>query len=163
MKTAFILLAALLAAFALNAPAARVAVIGDAPGGVRQVFPVCGRGITPSAGGCVSVTNLNATGTPLPDESLVEPAWVRFSGVAGHFSTWAVVLAKPLRVTTTLLGNGQLLLTWPGPNAGVLETSTNIAPNSWSPAGAATQQLDGSWRLDVSTGEPMRLYRVKAQ
>jgi hypothetical protein len=44
-----------------------------------------------------------------------------------------------------------------------LETSTNLAPNSWSPAGSPTPQPDGSWRLEVSTGEPMRFYRVKAQ
>ena len=147
---------------ALNAGAATVAVLGDAPGSVMQVFPVCGLGITPSAGGCVSVTKLDATGTPLPDGSLTEPASVRFSGVAGHFSTWGVVLAKPLRVTTTLLGNGQLRLTWPGPNAGVLETSTNLAPNSWSPAGALVPQPDGSWRLDVALAEPVRFYRIRS-
>ena len=86
-----------------------------------------------------------------------EPASVRFSGVAGHFSTWAVVLAKPLRVNTTLLGNGQLQLSWPGPSAGVLETSTTLAPNSWSSAGSPTQQPDGSWLLEVSTSDPARL------
>ncbi len=148
---------------ALNAGAATVAVIGDAPGSVLQVFPVCGLGIAPSAGGCVSVTKLDATSTPLPDGSLAEPASVRFSGVAGHFSTWAVVLAKPLRVTTTLLGNGQLRLAWPDVSGGVLETSTNLAPNSWSPAGSPTRQPDGSWQLEVFPGEPQRFYRLKAQ
>jgi len=140
-----------------------VAVLGDAPGSVMQVFPVCGLGVSPSAGGCVSVTKLDANGTPLPDGSLAEPASVRFSGVAGHCSTWAVVLAKPLRVTTTLLGNGQLRLAWPGPNAGVLESSTNLAPNSWSPAGAPAQQPDGIWRLEVAPAGPVRLYRLKTQ
>jgi hypothetical protein len=137
-------------------------VLGDAPGSAWQVFPVCGLAITPSAGGCVSVTKLDATGTPLPDGSLVEPASVRLSGVAGHFSTWAVVLAKPLRVTTTLLGNDQLRLTWPGPSTGVLETSTNLAPDSWSPAGTPTRQPDGSWRLEVAPTEPVRFYRFRA-
>jgi hypothetical protein len=148
---------------ALNAGAATVAVLGDAPGSVLQVFPVCGLGITPSAGGCVSVAKLDATGTPLPDGSLAEPTSVRFSGVAGHFSTWGVVLAKPLRVTTTLYGNGQLRLTWPGPNAGELETSTNLAPNSWSPAGPPTLQPDGSWRMEIAPTEPARFYRFRAQ
>ncbi len=148
---------------ALNAGAATVAVLGDAPGSVMQVFPVCSLGITPSAGGCVSVTRLDATGTPLPNGSQVEPASVRFSGVAGHFSMWAVVLVKPLRVTTTLLGNGQLRLTWPGPTSGVLETSTNLEPNSWSPAGSPSQQPDGSWRLEVTPAEPQRFFRFKMQ
>jgi hypothetical protein len=148
----------------LNAGAATVAVLGDAPGSLMQVFPVCGLWITPSSGGCVSVTKLDATGTPLPDGSQVEPASVRFSGVAGHFSTWGVVIATPIRVTPTLLGNGTLRLAWPDVSGGVLETSTNLAPNSWSPAGSPVQQPDGSWLLDVTPGnEPARFYRVKVQ
>ena len=80
---------------ALNAGAATVAVLGDAPGSVMQTFPVCDSGQAPSAGGCVSVAKLDATGTPLPHGSPNEPAVVRFSGVAGHFSTWGVVLVNP--------------------------------------------------------------------
>jgi hypothetical protein len=64
---------------------------------VVAAHPSSSSTITPSAGGCVSVTKLDATGTPLPDGSPVEPASARFSGVAGHFSTWVVVLAKPYR------------------------------------------------------------------
>jgi len=56
-----------------------------------------------------------------------------------------------------------LRLAWPGPAAGALETSTNLAPNSWSPAGSPTQQPDGSWRLDVAPHELVRFYRFKAQ
>jgi hypothetical protein len=47
------------------------------------------------------------------------------------------------------------------PASGVLETSTNLAPNSWSPAGSPTQQPDGSWRLDVASNDPMRFYRLR--
>jgi hypothetical protein len=115
------------------------------------------------AGGCVTLVKLDASGLPLPDGSLQEPAVVRFSGLAGHFSKWGVVLAQPVRVGTSLQGGGTLRLTWPGVTAALLETSTNLAPNSWTPAGAATQQPDGSRQLDVSPTEPMRFYRVKAQ
>ena len=54
-------------------------------------------------------------------------------------------------------------LTWLSPMLGVLETNTNLAPDSWSPAGSPTQQPDGSWRLEVSPSNPMRFYRLKAQ
>jgi hypothetical protein len=87
----------------------------------------------------------------------------RFTGVVGHFSTYGVVLKQPVQLTPNVTGNGALRLTWRGPASGVLETSTNLAPNSWSPAAAPTQQPDGSWRLDVSPTEPARFYRFKAQ
>ena len=148
---------------ALTSGAATVAVLGDAPGSLWQTFPICGTGQPPSPGGCVTLVKLDANGLPLPDGSLQEPAVVRFTGLAGHFSRWGVVLSKPIRLETTLLGNGTLRLAWPGVAAALVETSTNLAPNSWSPAGAPTQQPDGTWRLDVSPSEPMRFYRLKAQ
>jgi len=144
---------------------ATMGVLGDAPGSTWQTFPICGPGQSPSAGGCVNVTKLDATGVPLPDGSLDEPTTVRFSGVAGHFSTWGVVLAQagppPVHLQTSLPGNGGLRLSWTGPTSGVLETSTNLAPNSWSPAGSPTQQPDGSWRFDAAPTEPARFYRFK--
>jgi hypothetical protein len=62
-----------------------------------------------------------------------------------------------------VLGNGILRLAWPDVSGGVLEPSTNFTPNSWLSAGSRGQQPDGSWRLEASTGEPRRFYRVKAQ
>ena len=61
------------------------------------------------------------------------------------------------------LGGGSLRLSWTNSVGGVLETSPNLVPNSWSPAPGANQQPDGSWQLDVTPGEPMRFYEVKAQ
>ena len=43
-----------------------------------------------------------------------------------------------------------------------METSTDLAPNSWTPVGSATQQPDGSWRLDVAPAEPGRFSRFKS-
>jgi len=60
------------------------------------------------------------------------------------------------------LGDTTLRLSWTGPATGVLETSTDLAPDSWSPAGSPTQQPDGSWRLDVSPSDPARFYRFKS-
>jgi hypothetical protein len=147
----------------LNSGTATVAVLGDPPGSLWQTFPICGTGQSPSPGGCVSLVKLDATGTPLPPDSLQEPAVVRFTGLAGHFSKWGVVLAQPVRVGASLLGGGTLRLTWPGAAAAILETSTNLAPNSWSPAGGATQLPDGSWRLDIAPAEPARFYRLRGQ
>ena len=110
--------------------------------------------ITTHAGGGVA----NAHNVPATNVVLNGP-----QGLAPDARATSSMPRGALRVTTTLLGNGLLRLTWPGPNAGVLETSTNLAPNSWSPAGAPTQQPDGNWRLDVPPTEPMRFYRLKAQ
>jgi hypothetical protein len=148
---------------ALNSGAATVAVQGDAPGSLWQTFPICGSSQPPSAGGCVSELLLDGAGMPLPPGSTNASAVVSFSGVAGHFSKWGVVLAQPVRVGTALVGGGTLRLTWPGVAAAVLETSTNLAPNSWSSAGTATSVPDGTLRLDVSPTNPARFFRLKSQ
>jgi hypothetical protein len=147
---------------ALAAGNASVGVLGDAPGSTWQTFPICATNESPTPGGCVSLVFLDATGTPLPPDSTNAPAVVRFTGLAGHFSTYGVVLKQPVQLATSLTGGGALRLTWRGPASGVLETSTNLAPNSWSPAGAPTQQPDGSWRFDAAPTEPMRFYRFKS-
>ena len=66
---------------ALDAGRATLATRGDAAGGTYRTFPLCTGGATPSADGCVAVTKLDSV--------------VRFSGVVGHFSTWAVAIAEP--------------------------------------------------------------------
>jgi hypothetical protein len=86
--------AVFLAALASNS--VTLAVKNDAPGSVYQTFAVCASGQTPAADGCVTVERLDADGNPLPTGSLVAPSFVRFEGVAGSFSTWAVAIVKPI-------------------------------------------------------------------
>ena len=76
---------------ALDSGTATLATRGDAPGGTYQAFPLCTGSAAPSADGCIAVTRLDASGQPTSGT----PAVVRFSGVVGHFSTWAVAIAKP--------------------------------------------------------------------
>jgi hypothetical protein len=74
-----------------------IAVKGDAPAAAYLAFAQCLAPQTPTADGCVSVTLLNASGAPAgPNEN---PAFARFEGVAGHFSTYAV--ARVLALDTT--------------------------------------------------------------
>jgi uncharacterized repeat protein (TIGR01451 family) len=88
---------ALLAALASNL--ATLAVKGDAPSSVFQTFAVCA-GQAPTAGGCVAVIRLDANGVVIPDGDPTVPTTVRFTGVTGHFSTFAVVIATPILDTT---------------------------------------------------------------
>jgi len=69
----------------------------------------------------------------------------------------------PLYLQINILTNGLSRLTWSGSTAAVLETSTNLAPNSWSPAGAPTYLPDGTVRLDLSPTNPARFFRLKSQ
>ena len=56
--------------------------------GAYQTFPLCAAGVAPSADGCVRVEHAGDV--------------VRFTGVVGHFSTWAVaIVAKPPSTTAT--------------------------------------------------------------
>jgi hypothetical protein len=71
--------AALLAA--LDAGRATLATRGDAAGGTYQAFPTCAPGQAPAADGCVRVERTNDV--------------VRFTGITGHFSTWAVAIVAP--------------------------------------------------------------------
>ena len=71
---------------AVEAGNATLATRGDAPGGSYQAFPLCAAGVPPTADGCVRVEKLDANGQPTTGV----PAAVRFTGVTGHFSAWAV-------------------------------------------------------------------------
>jgi hypothetical protein len=83
---------------AIGAGVGTIAVRGDAPDATFHAFAQCVDPQTPSAGGCVSVTLLNASGVPAaPNEN---PAFARFEGVVGHFSTYAVATVAPRRDTT---------------------------------------------------------------
>jgi hypothetical protein len=84
----------------LNAIAAgigTIAVKGDAPDAAYQAFAQCLDPQTPTSNGCAAIALLNASGQPVgPNEN---PAFARFEGVAGHFSTYAV--ARVLVLDTT--------------------------------------------------------------
>src|SRR5207244_3519896 len=67
---------------ALNAGRATLAVQGDQAGSVLQSFPLSS----------VTIVRLDAQHQPLPAGSTATPAYVRFEGLAGHFSTYAVVI-----------------------------------------------------------------------
>jgi HYR domain len=82
---------------AIGAGTGTIAVKGDAPDAAFHAFAQCVDSQTPSANGCASVTLLNASGAPAaPNEN---PAFARFDGVAGHFSSY--VVARVLQLDTT--------------------------------------------------------------
>jgi hypothetical protein len=77
---------------ALAAGTATLVTKSDGGGSSFQALPVCASAETPTAGGCVQVETFDAGGLPTTGT----PARVRFSGVIGHFSTWAVAtIAQP--------------------------------------------------------------------
>jgi hypothetical protein len=68
----------------------------DDPGSAYGAFARCTGTQTPAANGCVAVTLLKADGSVAA--SGTEPAFARFEGIAGHFSTYAVgLLPAPQR------------------------------------------------------------------
>jgi hypothetical protein len=91
---------------AVESNAATLGVLGDAAGSAFQAFDVCSDGGMPTAGGCVVVERLDATGTPIPTGDPTEPATVRFTGVVGHFSTYGVVIVTPIPDTTAPVISG---------------------------------------------------------
>jgi hypothetical protein len=102
----------------LNALASGLATIvgnGDAAGATYTAFPVCTAAQTPDADGCVAIAYLAADGTSTTDD----PAFVRFDGVVGHFSSYAVATVTP-RDT----------------KAPVMTVPTDIAVDATRPSGA---------------------------
>ncbi|MGH2808373.1 MAG: hypothetical protein ACRDKT_13980, partial [Actinomycetota bacterium] len=77
---------------ALDAGTATMATRGDNPDATYQAFPLCVGAEAPSADGCVLVEHLDAEGNPTEGT----PTTVRFSGVVGHFSAWAVAIVEPI-------------------------------------------------------------------
>jgi len=75
---------------ALSAGAITLATKGDAVGSTYQAFPTCTAAQTPTADGCVLIESLDGAGQPTTGT----PAFLRFSNIVGHFSTWAVVMIK---------------------------------------------------------------------
>src|SRR5439155_6422464 len=81
---------------------ATVAVKNDTPGSAFHAFAIAGPGQPPSAN-AVTVVRLDANHNPLPPGSTATPAFVRFEGVTGHFSTFAVVTVSTPAAATPLL------------------------------------------------------------
>jgi hypothetical protein len=75
-----------------------VAVKGDAQGSTYQALAHCASGQTPAANGCINAVLLDRNGQVTQDESAAVA--VRFDGVAGHFSSYAVALVKSAADTT---------------------------------------------------------------
>jgi uncharacterized repeat protein (TIGR01451 family) len=90
---------------ALASGNATIGVRGDAPGSSFQTFAICLASELPSAGGCVGVERFDAAGTPLAPGDASVPARVRFSGVVGHFSTYALVLVTPPDTTPPVISH----------------------------------------------------------
>ena len=82
---------------ALGSGTATIVGKGDAPGSVYQAFPVCSGSQTPAADACVAIAYLAAEGSPTTGN----PAFVRFDGVVGHFSTYAVALVRAIATDVT--------------------------------------------------------------
>jgi len=72
---------------------ATLALRADSLGSLYQGISRCTGSQTPAADGCVNVLLLGPDGQPAAPG--VEPAFVRFDGVASHFSTYAVALVAP--------------------------------------------------------------------
>jgi hypothetical protein len=91
---------------ALASGSTSLAVKGDAAGSVYQAFPVCALGQT-AADLCVEVVALDANGVAIPLGDLAVPAFVRFVGAAGSFSTYAVVIvaAPPDGIAPTTIAS----------------------------------------------------------
>jgi hypothetical protein len=82
---------------AIGAGTGTVAVKGDDPGATYHALAQCTGTQTPAADGCAAVTLLKADGAPASSNDA--PAFARFDGVAGHFSSYAVVHVLPLDTT----------------------------------------------------------------
>jgi hypothetical protein len=83
---------ALLAAVA--AGDASLAVKGDGPSDTYQVYAGCPSGQFQPTGGCAVILLLNAAKQVTTDP--LQAAFVRFSGLTGHFSSFAVVRITPV-------------------------------------------------------------------
>jgi hypothetical protein len=77
---------------ALATGQASLAVKGDAVGDVYQVYPVCAAG-QPASTTCAAIELLDGTGAVVTDPA--QALFVRFAGLTGHFSSFAVVLVAP--------------------------------------------------------------------
>jgi hypothetical protein len=119
---------------------ATIVVKGDAPGAGYQAFARCSPGQTPAFNGCVDVFLLGPDGQPAPTGTV--PAFVRFDGVAGHFSSYAVALVTPITSADTTPPG--VTITLASPNGG-----TPDGHNGWFVSGPVTGSVAAD---DTSTG-----------
>ncbi len=75
--------------------AASIVGKSDAPGAAYTAFPLCASGQTPALNGCAAVSLLDAAGQPTAGP----PAFVRFDGVVGHFSSYGIATIVKKDVT----------------------------------------------------------------
>jgi hypothetical protein len=121
---------------ALGSGAATIVGKGDAAGASYAAFPVCTGSQSPAADGCAAISYLAADGTPTTGN----PAFVRFDGVVGHFSSYAVATLAPRDTTPPAL-------TVP---AGLTVDATGPSGAAVTYAAAATDDRDPSPRLVCS-------------
>ena len=151
---------------AMASGSAALAVKGDAPDSTFQTFAICAAGQVPSAGGCVGLATFNAAGAPVA-ASDPTVAIARFTGVTGHFSTFAVVIPSGVKIsgnsTNGVMAIGGIGL--PG-SSYVLEATTSLVPVIlWTPLATNTANTSGVFQFsDPNTAvHPQRFYRIKGQ
>lgn len=84
-----------------------LAVRGNDPGAVLQLFEVCAPGMIPVADECVRVLWLDENGLVLDPLGLIDPTVLRFEGLVGHFSTYSIVavaVPEPTSLSLLILG-----------------------------------------------------------
>ena len=123
---------------ALGSDRATLVTRVEGGGATYQAFPVCSAGEAPTAGGCVLVEPLDAAGQPTAGQ----PTIVRFAGVVGHFSSWAVALITTDADTTPPVvdDNADLQVEATGPDG---------APVTYT-SPAATDDVDGAVAADCA-------------
>jgi hypothetical protein len=68
----------------------------------------------------------------------------------------------PPTLEIQMLGNGRVLLSWPTePSGFILEASSNLTPDTWSPVAATPRVSDAYNRVDVSPTGLKRFFRLK--
>ena len=138
---------------------ATIVVKGDAPGAGYQAIARCSPGQTPAFNGCVDVFLLGPDGQPAPAGTV--PAFVRFDGVAGHFSTYAVALITPVPPPDTTPPG--VTITLSSPHAG-----TPDGQNGWFVSGpvkgtvSANDSTTGGSSITAIDCGPLTLSHVRS-
>jgi hypothetical protein len=138
---------------ALTAGRATVAVKNDVPGSVFRAFAVAAPGQPPDASH-VTVVRLDANGNPLPAGSNSTPAFVRFDGVTGHFSTFAVVTvsgppATPLVVASADAGGGPHVKVFDAVSGALVASFFAFDPHFTGGVRVAVGDVNGDGQKDV--------------
>jgi hypothetical protein len=123
----------------LNAIAAgngTIAVKGDAANAALHAFAQCRGSQVPTADGCVAVTLLNASGSPVGPVDA--PAFARFDGVVGHFSTYVVARVLTHDAPPTITAPSSVTVDATGPSGALVRypasVRTTVTPRPAWPA-----------------------------